>query len=147
MCTGIEIALIAGAAVSAVGTIQQGQAAKQQGKLQAQVLTQQATSERAQAAGREEDFRRTQSRVAAARRAALGGSGVDPSTGSPLLVSEDFAGEVELQAQRIRAGGEVRGTRLEQQANLQRLAGSQAQTAGFLRSGSLLLSGAGRTFA
>ena len=147
MCTGIEIALIAGAAVSAVGAIKQGQAAKQQGGLQARILTQQATSEREQAAGREEDFRRNQSRVLASRRAALGASGVDPSTGSPLAVSEDFAGEVELQAQRIRAGGEVRGTRLEQQAALQRLSGRQAATAGFLRGGSLLLSGAGRTFA
>ena len=77
----------------------------------------------------------------------MGASGVDPATGSPLLVSEDIAGEVELQAQRIRAGGEVRATRLEQQAQLSRLQGRQAQTGGFLRAGSLLLSGAGRTFA
>ena len=147
MCTGIEIALIAGAAVSAVGAIKQGQAGKQQGDLQARILTQQATSEREQAAGREEDFRRNQSRMMASRRAALGASGVDPATGSPLLVSEDIAGEVELQAQRIRAGGEVRATRLEQQAQLSRLQGRQEQTGGFLRGGSLLLSGAGRTFA
>ena len=147
MCTGIEIALIAGAAVSAVGSIKEGQAAKQRGGLQARILTQQATSEREQAAGREEDFRRSQSRVMAARRAGLGGAGIDPSTGSPLLVSEDIAGEVELQAQRIRAGGEVRATRLEQQATLQRLSGRQAATGGLLRGGSLLLSGAGRTFA
>ena len=154
MCTGIEIALIASAAVSAVGAIQEGLAASQQGKLQAGILGQQATSEREQTAGRESDFRRKQARVQASRRAALGASGVDPSTGSPLLVSADFAGEVELQALRIRHGGEVRATRLEQQARLARLSGRQAQTGGllrgvggFLRGGSLLLSGAGKGFA
>ena len=146
MCTGIEIALIAGAAVSAIGAIQQGQAANQQAKLQAGVMRQQARGERRQSALSEAEFRRDQSRVLAGRRAALGAAGVQQATGSPLLVSEDFAGEVELQALRIREGGEVRATRLQQQAQLGRLAGRQAQTGGFLRGGSLLLSGAGRSF-
>ena len=137
----------AGLAVSAVGAVQQGMAASQQAKLQAGILGQQAAQERKQAAANERDFRASQSRVAAARRAALGGAGIQQGAGSPLLVSEDFAGEVELQALRIREGGEIRATRAEQQASLQRLAGRQARTGGFLRSGSLLLSGAGRTFA
>jgi hypothetical protein len=137
---------IAGAAVGAVGSIQQGQAANKQGKLQSAFLHQQAESERQAAAARESDFRKSQSRVMAARRAALGASGVVQSTGSPLLASEDFAGEVELQALRIREGGEVSSTRLQQQASLARLQGSQAQIGGFLRGGSLLVSGAGKAF-
>jgi hypothetical protein len=145
MCTGLEVA-IAGAVVSAVGVVQQGVAARQQGKTQARVLSQQAESERRAAASREEDFRKRQSRVMAARRASLGAAGIDQATGSPLLASEDFAGEVELQALRIRQGGEVRATRLEQQGHLQRLAGRQAQTGGFFRAGSLLVSGAGKVF-
>lgn len=147
MCTGVEIALIAGAAVSAVGAVQQGQAANKQGKLQSAFLLQQAEGERQAAAARESDFRKSQSREMARRRAALGASGVVQSTGSPLLASEDFAGEVELQALRIRQGGEVSATRLQQQASLARLQGKNAQTGGFLRGGSLLVSGAGRTFA
>ena len=63
-----------------------------------------------------------------------------------MLVSEDFAGEVELQALRIRSGGEVRATRLEQQAQLTRFKGRQARTAGFIRGGALLVSGAGKFF-
>ena len=63
-----------------------------------------------------------------------------------MLVSEDFAGEVELQALRIRSGGEVRATRLEQQAQLTRFKGRQARTAGFIRGGALLVSGAGKRF-
>ena len=63
-----------------------------------------------------------------------------------MLVSEDFAGEVELQALRIRSGGEVRATRAEQQALLRRFAGRQARTRGFIRGGSLLLTGRGKSF-
>ena len=66
--------------------------------------------------------------------------------GSPLLVSEDFAAEVEFQALRIRSGGELRATRAEQQATLQRLKGRAARTSGFTRGGALLLSGAGKAF-
>lgn len=146
MCTGAEIALIAGAAVGAVGAISQGQTANKQSKLQAAILGQQATSERRQAEANEVDFRTSQSRLAAARRAALGASGVDPSTGSPLSVSEDIAGETELQALRIRSGGDIRATRLDQQALLERFSGKAAQSAGLLRGGSLLVSGTGKAF-
>ena len=146
MCTGAEIALIAGAVFSGVGAIQQGQAAKAQGKFQAAILTQQATRDRLQAESDEEDFRRNQSRILAARRAALGASGVEAGAGSPLLVSEDFASEVELQALRIRTGGEVTATRAEQQAVLQSFQGRAASRAGFVRGGSLLLTGVGKTF-
>ena len=147
MCTGVEIALIAGTVLSAGSAVQSGVAAKGQAKLQAGVLQQQADRDRLQAASDEEDFRRNQSRVLASRRAAMGAAGVEQGTGSALLVSEDFAGETELQALRIRTGGEVRATRAEQQASLQRFAGRQAQTAGFIRGGSLLLTGAGKAFA
>ena len=137
---------IAGTALSAFSAIQQGRAAAQQSAFQAGVLRQQAERERLQAASDEEDFRRRQSRLLSSRRARLGASGVDPAAGSPLLVGEDFAGEVELQALRIKTGGEVRATRLEQQAGLERFRGRSARRAGFIRGGSLLLSGAGRAF-
>ena len=140
------IALGAGAALQAFSVIQQGQAAAAQGKLQAGILEQQATRDRQEAAANEADFRARQSRALAQRRAGLGASGVDPGAGSPLLVSEDFAGEVELAALRIRTGGEVRATRAEQQAVLQRFQGRAARQAGFVRSGALLLTGAGKTF-
>ena len=140
------IATIAGAAISAVGAIQQGQAAKAQGNLQAQILEQQATSERQRAAADEADFRNRQSRAFATRRAGLGAAGIDPAAGSPLFVSADFAGEAELQALRIRTGGEVRATRAEQQATLQRFQGRAAQRAGFIRGGALLVGGIGKAF-
>lgn len=135
-----------GLILSVAGSIRQGIVAKQQSDLQAGVLRQQADHARLVAASDEEDFRRQQSRLMAKRRAALGASGIEASSGSPLLVSEDIAGETELGALRIRAGGEVSATRLEQQAGLLRFAGRAARTQGFIRGGSLLLTGAGKHF-
>ena len=140
------LASAAGQVLSAVSAVQQGKAAQSQANLQASILQQQAESDRQKAAADEADFRKRQSRVLAARRAALGASGVEPASGSPLLVSEDFAAETELGALRVRAGGELRATRAEQQAVLQRFKGRQARSAGFARGGSLLVSGAGKVF-
>ena len=139
-------ATIASAAVTAVSAVQQGQAQQASLDYQAAVERQQAERERQEAAAREADYRRDQSRLLAARRAIMGGSGVEGGTGSPLLVSSDFAGETELQALRIRNGGEVAATRLEQQAGLHRIQGRNARSAGFSRAGSSLLSGAGKAF-
>ncbi len=146
---GIGIAgalLLASGAISAVGAIREGNAAKAQADLQADVLKQQATQSRLQASANEQDFRARQSRAQATRRAGQGASGTQQSSGSPLLVAQDFAGEAELQALRIRTGGEVKATRLEQSAQQKRFAGRNARTAGFIKGGSLLVSGAGKAF-
>jgi len=57
-----------------------------------------------------------------------------------------LAAESEFEALRLRAGGELRATRLEQQAVLERAGGAAASRAGFMRGGALLLSGAGSAF-
>ena len=141
-----QAVIIIAAVVAAAAAVDQGIQAKKTADAQAKVQRQQAERERLDAANAESDFRRQQSRLLAARRAALGGSGVESGVGSPLLVSEDFASETELQALRIRSGGELRGTRLEQQSELTRFAGKNARTQGFLRGGSLLASGGGQAF-
>ena len=140
------IALLIGTIVSGVGAISSGIAAKRQADTQAAIFEQQALRAKQEAAVSAEDFARRQSRLAAARRAAIGGAGVQLASGSPLLVSEDIAAETELGRRRIEDGGAVRSTRLEQQAGLTIQAGSAAQTAGFLRGGSLLVTGAGKLF-
>ena len=144
--TILAIGTLVGSALSAVSAIREGNAAKATANLQAGISQQKADSERNQSAADERDFRANQSRVLAARRAALGGSGTRQDVGSNLLVAEDFASEAELQALRIRGGGEIRATRAEQQAKLTRFKGSQAQTSGFLRGGSLLISGGAKSF-
>lgn len=136
---------IAAAAVAAAGTVYSGMQANQQAKAQANILNQQAERERQQAAADSAEFRDAQARAMATRRAILGGAGVRLDTGSPLLAAEDFAGDVELQALKIRNGGEVRATRLEQSATLMRARGNAEQTGSYFRGGSLLLSGGSKS--
>ena len=139
MCTGIEIALLA---TAVIGAARSGVAAKNQADFQAADDRQRAVREREIAAEDEKDFRRQASRDAAASRAAQGGSGVVQSTGSSLLAAADFASEAELQALRIRSGGETKASRLEEQAKLTARTGKAARKRGFFRAGSSLLSGA-----
>lgn len=133
-------------AVSAIGSISQGYAQKQQAETAAKISEQQAARERQVAAAREEDYRRQASRDLATRRAALGASGVVQSTGSPLLGTEDFVSEVELAALRMRNAGEAGATRLEQDADFKRAQGRNAYRAGFFGAGSSLLTGISKNY-
>ena len=139
-------AILGGAGISALASASQGNAAKAESDFNAAMSRQQAMNAQQVARSNEQDFRRQQSRAAASRRAAMGASGVNIGTGSPLLVSSDLEREVELQAQRIRHGGQVASTRLEQQAQLQQQAGRNLQSAGYLRAGSSLLTGYARAY-
>jgi hypothetical protein len=147
MCTGVEAAIIiAGTMVSAAGAIQSGQAAQRQANLQAEALNQQAQREQQIAAQNEEDYRRQQSRLVASRRAMMGANGVMAGTGTPLLVAEDMAGEIELQALRIRNGGDAKALGLQTEASLQRMKGSAERTNSYYRAGGTLLKGAGEAY-
>ena len=138
--------VIIGTALAVFSAVQQGRAANVRAQFQSDVAKQQADRELLVARQTEEDFRRDQSRLLASRKAGLGVSGVESTSGSPLLASEDFASEVELQALRLRSGGELRATRLQQTASLFRAQGQAARTGGFIR-GAALLTGAGTNFA
>ena len=139
-------AILGGAAINALGSVAQGNAAKAQADFQSAVEKNRAAQTKQVATVNEQDFRRDQSRALASRRAAMGASGINIDTGSPLLTSVDFAREIELQAQRIRYGGDVAKTRLEEQASLIRAGGQSDQDAGYLRAGSSLLTGFGRMY-
>ena len=143
--TTVAIMVAASAAISAAGAISSGIAARDQAKGQAEIDEQRAERERQVAGQQEGDFRKRQLAAAASIRAAGGGSGKEMGSGSPLLSAIDFTKETERQALRIREGGEIRGTRLEQQASLLRDAGKAKQTAGFVKAGSSLLSGGFRS--
>jgi len=146
-CDWVQIAaMIAAAVISAYGAKTQADAQQKTMNYNAAVARQRADRERQEAQAREADFRKQQSRAEARRRALGGVSGVDQGEGSPLLTSEDFAGEVELAALRIRAGGDVAATRLEQSAGLSEFQGRAAQSAGNIRAGALLVGGASKAW-
>ena len=145
MAIGAIIAIVGGV-LGAVGAEKEGQAAKDQANFESAITEQQAERERRIAAGDEEGFRIAQGRLQGDRQAQLGASGVDPTTGSPVDTGGDLAAEIELQALRIREGGQVRGTRLDQESLLVVKAGENAKTRGQFRAGASLLSGASKAF-
>lgn len=145
--TGVETALIIAAAVAAAGSAYgiyaSGQAQQAAGEYNAEVAEQQAVAARGSAAVDEEASRERSRRLQAAARAAYGASGVAQDEGSPLLVMMDNAAQAELEAQRIRYGGELAATGYGNQATLARTQGRQAAEAGTVGAGiSLLSSGA-----
>jgi hypothetical protein len=134
---GVVTALAVGAlALSAIGTIQSGIAAKNQADFQAQVQQQQATRAKQVSEANERDFRKKISRAVASTRATQG-----ELTGSKLGAVEDFVAEAEADALNIRQGGQIQSSRLLQQADLLRTSGRNAMTGSVIRTGSQLLTG------
>lgn len=149
--TGLEPAFIAAAAsaagtvVSAVGAIQQGNAAKAAAQYNATVARQNAEAARADAAANAA----RQERAARIRRgqniAAAAASGV-ALEGSVLDIMEDNAIEEELDRLTILQRGEVDAAGLLAGAGMQDIRGRAAQRAGFMSAGATLLSGASSTY-
>ncbi len=131
--------LVAALAVSAVGSVAQGQASARAANLQSAVLAQQAERERQIAERDAERFRRQQGAIAASAHVRRAGSGVLPNEGSSLLVEDAIFDEILLGEAFIKQGGQVRASRLLDQAALARLRGRAARTQGFFRAGRTLL--------
>ena len=135
------IAALAGAAVSAYGAIQQGEAAAATGKYNARVAQQQADAARQAAAANAETKRRELDRVLGAQRARYGASGVIGSEGSPLLVMMQSEEEAALDVARVRYGGTAQAYGLEAEARLSRFQGKQARRQGYLQAAGAILTG------
>lgn len=138
---GLEVATLAavGAAVSAVGTVASGVMSFQQARSQAAAQEQQAAFARRQAQIDADEFRRRQKRLLGTARATRGATGVDLLSGSPLLVDDDTIDEIVFQTERIRQGGDITATRLEQQAGYTRAAGTSALAGSVLSAGGSFL--------
>lgn len=146
--SGLEIvaavAGLAGAAVSAAGSVAAGQAQANAAEFNAEMAQQQAEREQQIAVREAQDHRRRSSRLLAASRVRRAGSGVT-SQGSPLLVDEATAAEIELGAQNILSGGAAKAYGFQQEAALSRSRASSARTGGYLSAGSTLLTGVRNT--
>lgn len=138
-------AAVAGTAVSAVSAIKQGQAQKSMANEQAKLQDTEAAQALEVAAGNERDYRRESAFMLASRRAGLGAQGVRQE-GTPQLVDESTVSESEIQALRIRQGGQREAANLKQQAAYTRKGGQAAATAGYYRAGASLLSGIGDVY-
>ena len=155
--TAANLALV-GTLVTIAGTVMSGKQAANQAKFQAGVannnaIVAQQQADRAAQQGRidEEDFTRQQSDLFASRRSLFGKTNVEATSGAPLAVSRDFAGDSALSALRLRNQGEVNVNALQNsvrqqqgQAGLFARKGRNAVTNSAFRAGGTLFNNASR---
>ena len=137
--SGAEL-LMAAAVVSAVGSMQQGQAAKSQAEFDAQVREGDAAIAGAQAAQNARKTRRDGSARQATARVQLAGSGARLE-GTPLDLLGQLAADTELSALEDVQAGDVAATRNLTRAKATRARGVAAQRQSMFNAGSSLLRG------
>jgi hypothetical protein len=129
-------------ALSALGAITAGQQAKQQAQMQSEVYARQAERERQIGELNAARKRKSNERIGGSQRALLSAGGGDMSQGSALLAQQELAGEGELNARLVESNAEAKVSSLQAQQVLERMRGSAAGKAGYVRAGSALLKGA-----
>lgn len=134
--------MVVGTLVSAVGAIQQGQAAAAAARTNAEIADRNAKVARATAAQDAETKDRENRLRLGAIIANYGASGVSMA-GTPLDVLGDSARQAEFEKQTILYKGDLRAMGFEDSASLDRANAKAAKRAGYFKAGSALLSGAG----
>lgn len=140
--TAAQAVGLASTAMQALGQIQQGQAANAAAKYNASILEQNARVERQQAMQREEQQRRQAGQILGQQRAAYAQAGGGMG-GSALDVATQSGRDAELDALTLRYEGELRARGLETSAAMERFAGQQARTHGYMSSAGTILGGVG----
>lgn len=133
----------AGAALSAVSAINQGQQAKDAAKYNAQLANNNAIAAQQQAAANAAAQSRKSRIQIGAMRAGYGAAGVGME-GSPMDVLEQSASMAELDRQNVLYGGAIRSQGYQSTAGLEMMRGDAAQTGSYFSAGSALLTGLGK---
>jgi len=130
MCLGI-VGALAGAAVSAVGSIAAGNAQNAAAKSQAKYLERQAKATREKSAFDQGRLRRKADRLLGRQIAGFAKAGVGIE-GSPTDVIDDSLTESNLDVAAVDYSGKVNASNLETQADLTRQRGKDAKLGGII---------------
>ncbi|EMX1847306.1 hypothetical protein AAGL43_002974 [Klebsiella quasipneumoniae] len=146
MCTGVEIAAIGASVLAAGGAVYSGQQQKKMSNYQAAQA--EADAEASQKAARVEAdrIRKAGARQAAAANAAMAASGVETGEGTALRITSGITEDSEQDAYQTILNGANSASRLQAQAQADRITGSNAATAGNISAGSSLLSAGGTAY-
>jgi hypothetical protein len=133
-----------GVGLQAYGQYEAGKAAHDEADYLARVAEQDAAAARAKA-----KFDQLRQLKEAAKRkgslkAKLAASGADVGVGTPILLQEELAEELELENRLIGHEGEVKALRYESEAELHRIRGDNARAAGRINMTNTLLQGFGK---
>lgn len=132
---------VAGAALSLLGSVKQGQSAQSMANYQAEQAN--ADADAARAAGRVEAdrIRKAGRQQASQANAALAASGVETGEGTALRITSDITGDAEQDAYTTIINGINTGARYNAQAQADRISGKNAAQASYINAGSSLLQG------
>ncbi|OMP96495.1 hypothetical protein [Raoultella terrigena] len=146
MCTGVEIAAIGASVLAAGGAVYSGQQQKKMSNYQAAQA--EADAEASQKAARVEAdrIRKAGARQAAAANAAMAASGVETGEGTALRITSGITEDSEQDAYLTTVNGANSASRLQAQAQADRITGSNAATSGYISAGSSLLSAGGKAY-
>ena len=111
-------------------------------KMQAELARRQAERERQIGAMQASQLREQSKRTEGTQRALLAARGGDTGTGSALLVQEELAEEGEFNARLAENNAAARSSQFEAENVLQQARARQIRSAGLMRAGTTLLSGA-----
>lgn len=142
MCTGMEVLLLASAAVGTYSTLQSAEQQSEWNDYQAAQAQADANAEKSAAEVHAEKIRKMARIQSGEATASLAGSGVDVGEGTALNINKEIYANAEEDAVMTVFGGSDRAARGNAEAAGYRLKGSQAQQAGYLNATSSLLSAA-----
>lgn len=145
MCEPTTI-MLASAAASAVGQVQQGRAAAEAGDANARSLNYQASVERDNAQAEASAIRRAGARARGETLAGIAASGVQVGQGSALDAEREVMSDTETDAMMAILNGDRAARGLNQQARAARQAGRQAKSAAMLGAATSLLSAGGQAY-
>lgn len=140
MCTGVEIALIAGTAISAGSAVAAGEQQKDMANYQAKQAQADARAEQDAAEIQGDKIREHSKRVASAARAAMAASGLSLESETANAINADIIKRGEKDALTGIDDSADMASRLRAQAQGLKLAGRSAQVAGYAKAGSSVLS-------
>lgn len=142
MCTGLEIAAIAGATVSAAGAIYSAQVSEKTADANAEMQRRQGNAEKDAAVAQAEKIRKAARAQAGAANAALAASGVSIGEGTAVKLNEQIYEDAESDAFSTMLTGERRKRFADDSAGITKWQGNAAKTAGYINAtGSLLSTG------
>lgn len=142
MVAALPYLMMAGSVMSAIGALQQGEAAKSAADYNATISTQNAAIARQSAADKARQADRETYLRLGSIRANQGASGGNSGEGSVLDVLGDVAAQSELERQYIIYSGELQARGFTNDATLETFSGEAKQSSSYWKAGSELLSGA-----
>jgi hypothetical protein len=140
MCTGLEIAMVAGAVVSASAAVYSGVQADKQADAAADQTEADAAAVRGEAMVRARKIREAAKAQQSEAVAALAASGVEVQSGTAEQIQTDIGERGEEDALNTILTGGNASRSMGREASMERLAGSTARTSGYINAGSSVLS-------